>query len=133
MGRQGWIMQAQLALCQFRKILLGILPGLNIPRCAGLCSALELKFSSSHPLKTITPQSSREGLGSNGGQGRIRTFVHLREQIYSLPPLTTRPPTHKGFILTGGYPGQHLLRGGEFLRLHECTDKCKIVNFVLYE
>jgi len=25
------------------------------------------------------------------------------------------------------------LRGGEFLRLHECTDKCKIVNFVLYE
>jgi hypothetical protein len=28
-----------------------------------------------------------------GGQGRIRTFVHLREQIYSLPPLTTRPPT----------------------------------------
>lgn len=27
------------------------------------------------------------------GQGRIRTSVHSREQIYSLPPLTTRPPT----------------------------------------
>ncbi|GEM_PF-1706783 len=31
------------------------------------------------------------------GQGRIRTSVHLREQIYSLPPLTTRPPTHFRF------------------------------------
>ena len=31
----------------------------------------------------------------DGGQRRIRTFVHLREQIYSLPPLTTRPSTHR--------------------------------------
>ena len=30
----------------------------------------------------------------DGGQDWIRTNVHLREQIYSLPPLTTRPPTH---------------------------------------
>ena len=28
------------------------------------------------------------------GQGRIRTSELRREQIYSLPPLTTRPPTH---------------------------------------
>ena len=34
---------------------------------------------------------------NNGGQGWIRTSVHLREQIYSLPPLTTRPPTHRRF------------------------------------
>ncbi len=33
-------------------------------------------------------------LFKDGGQGWIRTSVHLREQIYSLPPLTTRPPTH---------------------------------------
>ena len=30
----------------------------------------------------------------NGGQGWIRTTVHSREQIYSLSPLATRPPTH---------------------------------------
>ena len=29
-----------------------------------------------------------------GGQGWIRTIVPRREQIYSLPPLATRPPTH---------------------------------------
>ena len=28
------------------------------------------------------------------GQGWIRTTVHSREQIYSLSPLATRPPTH---------------------------------------
>ena len=27
----------------------------------------------------------------NCGQSRVRTYVHLREQIYSLSPLTTRP------------------------------------------
>lgn len=27
-----------------------------------------------------------------GGEGRIRTYVRIHEQIYSLPPLTTRPP-----------------------------------------
>ena len=29
------------------------------------------------------------------GQSRVRTYVHLREQIYSLSPLTTRPSTQK--------------------------------------
>ena len=28
-----------------------------------------------------------------GGQSWIRTSVHIREQIYNLPPLTTRPST----------------------------------------
>ena len=31
---------------------------------------------------------------ANGGQGWIRTSVRLRGQIYSLLPLTTRPPVH---------------------------------------
>ena len=29
-----------------------------------------------------------------GGEGRIRTFVDSRRQIYSLLPLTARPPLH---------------------------------------
>ena len=33
----------------------------------------------------------------NGGQGWIRTTVPSREQIYSLSPLATRPPTHIKF------------------------------------
>ena len=45
-GGLGWIVPAQLALCWLRKILLRILPVMNIPRCAGLRCALELR---SHP------------------------------------------------------------------------------------
>lgn len=33
-------------------------------------------------------------VGASGGQGWIRTSVRLRGQIYSLLPLTTRPPVH---------------------------------------
>ena len=32
----------------------------------------------------------------DGGEGWIRTSVRLRGQIYSLLPLTTRPPLHRG-------------------------------------
>lgn len=32
-------------------------------------------------------------MGEFGGCGRIRTYVDLRRQIYSLVPLTTRPHT----------------------------------------
>jgi hypothetical protein len=39
----------------------------------------------------------RHGEGSgNGGQDRIRTYVRLHGQIYSLLPLTTRPPVQLG-------------------------------------
>ncbi len=31
----------------------------------------------------------------DGGEGWIRTSVRLRGQIYSLLPLTTRPPLHE--------------------------------------
>ena len=34
------------------------------------------------------------GVFNSGGQGWIRTTVPSREQIYSLSPLATRPPTH---------------------------------------
>ena len=34
-----------------------------------------------------------------GGQGWIRTSVRLRGQIYSLLPLTTRPPVHTGHFI----------------------------------
>jgi hypothetical protein len=34
------------------------------------------------------------GQPANGGEGWIRTSVRLRGQIYSLLPLTTRPPLH---------------------------------------
>ena len=40
--------------------------------------------------------------GCDGGEGWIRTSVRLRGQIYSLLPLTTRPPLH------GGQRGQWL-------------------------
>ncbi len=36
----------------------------------------------------------------NGGEGWIRTSVRLRGQIYSLLPLTTRPPLHEEFPVT---------------------------------
>ena len=32
---------------------------------------------------------------ADGGEGWIRTSVRLRGQIYSLLPLTTRPPLHE--------------------------------------
>src|SRR5213082_2210129 len=34
-------------------------------------------------------------LAGDGGEGWIRTSVRLRGQIYSLLPLTTRPPLHE--------------------------------------
>ena len=65
---------------------------------------------------------------NNGGQGWIRTSVHLREQIYSLPPLTTRPPTHRRFRGAGclfSIRGTDKQKEGEkfnFLRLQRfCT------------
>ena len=36
-----------------------------------------------------------EALAKAGGEGWIRTSVRLRGQIYSLLPLTTRPPLHE--------------------------------------
>ena len=46
----------------------------------------------SNPHNKKTPEGVLEM-----GQGWIRTTVHSREQIYSLSPLATRPPTHIQF------------------------------------
>ena len=50
-------------------------------------SPLPRECSTSELQEQETPQTC------GGGQGRIRTAVLVREQIYSLSPLTTRPPT----------------------------------------
>lgn len=42
------------------------------------------------------PASQLAGLCGDGGEGWIRTSVRLRGQIYSLLPLTTRPPLQVG-------------------------------------
>ena len=52
------------------------------PSCVFLISPLQ-------PKKTSCLE-----IFKSGGQGWIRTTVHSREQIYSLSPLATRPPTH---------------------------------------
>ncbi len=54
------------------------------------------------------PRSSRH---RSGGEGWIRTSVRLRGQIYSLLPLTTRPPLHED-IRSPGQAGQMAVRPG---------------------
>ncbi|CAA7626139.1 hypothetical protein MTBUT4_710010 [Magnetospirillum sp. UT-4] len=55
-------------------------------------------MSYTRPVHATAPSGHRKPGGSrfrakkNGGGGRIRTSVLLRGQIYSLLPLTTRPP-----------------------------------------
>ncbi len=50
------------------------------------------KGRSMRPFQSYRSDSG--GISFTGcGQGRIRTFVDSRRQIYSLLPLTTRPPT----------------------------------------
>src|ERR1051325_1391732 len=43
------------------------------------------------PLRSQGPLGFRQSRSAGGG-GRIRTYVGIRRQIYSLLPLTTRPP-----------------------------------------
>ena len=51
------------------------------------------KSKSFHGFLGMQIDAERKG---GGGQGWIRTSVRLRGQIYSLLPLTTRPPVHTG-------------------------------------
>ena len=64
---------------------------------------------------TRTTPSALPELQGNGGGGRIRTYVDYRRQIYSLLPLTTRPP------LQGD---QTAMRGGrqELLATHQLVN-----------
>ncbi len=62
--------------------------------------------------RTIAPEQHKREVRKDGGQGRIRTFVPRKEgQIYSLLPLTTRPPVRKS--------GRALIR---------CAEACKRVT-----
>ena len=45
--------------------------------------------------RDFVDRTSKNGPRRNGGEGWIRTSVRLRGQIYSLLPLTTRPPLHE--------------------------------------
>ena len=49
------------------------------------------KSNDFHGFLGMQIDAERKG---GGGQGWIRTSVRLRGQIYSLLPLTTRPPVH---------------------------------------
>ena len=56
------------------------------------------------PASAVRPQEQCPLVGNDavksnlgGGQGWIRTTVRSRGQIYSLLPLTTRPPVHTRF------------------------------------
>src|SRR5438105_13448773 len=72
----------------------------HVASLEGWSSTIELhppEFASSGQAVSRAPYSIRSPLGSwrsrgAGGGGRIRTYVGIRRQIYSLLPLTTRPP-----------------------------------------
>src|SRR5213082_123979 len=72
----------------------------HVASLEGWSSTIELhppEFASSGQAVSRAPYSIRSPLGSRrsqgaGGGGRIRTYVGIRRQIYSLLPLTTRPP-----------------------------------------
>ena len=60
----------------------------------------------------------------DGGEGWIRTSVRLRGQIYSLLPLTTRPPLHRGHAGPHGQARHVAARQSPVNALHlgECHD-----------
>ena len=59
---------------------------IELPSSAWKAVALPLSYTRTIPPLDGSPQPK------DGGGGRIRTYVDLRRQIYSLLPLTTRPP-----------------------------------------
>jgi hypothetical protein len=52
-------------------------------------------FSSTIELHPPNPKNPHQNLKLTGGEGWIRTSVLVRGQIYSLLPLTTRPPLQR--------------------------------------
>src|SRR6185312_734365 len=61
----------------------------HVASLEGWSSTIEL-----HPPGFCLPSVRKRVPPGTGGGGRIRTYVDIRQQIYSLPPLTTRPPLH---------------------------------------
>ena len=65
-----------------------------------LDTKIHFALCGSHPPSKINKKEVRtkvQPLFLKLGQGWIRTTVPSREQIYSLSPLATRPPTHINF------------------------------------
>jgi hypothetical protein len=89
---------------------------------AKTCFRPDPNFRYPRPLDS-TPRALPENTWSLGGGGWIRTSVLVRGQIYSLLPLTTRPPLQdeprsiagnklgrSGYQLTGATPGRRRAR-----------------------
>ena len=75
-------------------------PGFRVNLCGIVCGetvAVSLVSPQVAGVESIAPEGEQDG-----GQGWIRTSVLVREQIYSLPPLTTRPPTHVLLVMPAG-------------------------------
>ncbi len=71
----------------------------------------------------FTKETAKSSRFCSGGEGWIRTSVRLRGQIYSLLPLTTRPPLHEGRNLQAGAPcggAPMLCQRGNALRNGRC-------------
>ena len=61
----------------------------------------------------------------DGGEGWIRTSVRLRGQIYSLLPLTTRPPLHEACHAAGPRTGEHGEQARHVTAHHCCVNAGK--------
>ena len=81
------------------------------------------------------------------GQSRVRTYVLVREQIYSLSPLTTRPSARKPFRAGNGTRTRDLLitnqllyqlsYSGLFIPIHKRAlpnfGMAKVMEFFIYQ
>src|SRR5713226_1400569 len=72
----------------------------HVASLEGWWSTIELHPPGTPPLPPALPNYTRHSARSGrraapGGGGRIRTYVDIRRQIYSLLPLTARPPLRK--------------------------------------
>jgi hypothetical protein len=61
-------------------------------------------FTEAGRSRGLLPGRCRRRQAGDGGRDWIRTSVHLRGQIYSLLPLTTRPPFHRAASSKRGRP-----------------------------
>ena len=87
----------------------GALPWVNRWLAGGRYEAMVERAGFEPPSNPLAGLRDKDSAGStrrrkSGGEGWIRTSVRLRGQIYSLLPLTTRPPLHEGRNLQAGAP-----------------------------
>ena len=77
--------------------------GIEPTSSAWKAAALPLCYTRAINMSAFVKTMARHfcPIGKNGGEGWIRTSVRSRGQIYSLLPLTTRPPVHTSLPATG--------------------------------